>query len=190
MQTRQLTLLSMLTALSIGIQLTPRPPNVEFTSFISFTAGVILGSGAGGFVGALTMLINGFLSPWGQAGMNMPFQVVGMALAGFLGGVYKMLSPSRLGSKGFCLETAIMGALVALIYDLITNVGFGLQLVFSGMDPALALLLPIAYGSFFSLIHIASNVVVFGALHLPFADALNHLNVEGLSWLKRERLHS
>ena len=190
MQTRQLTLLSMLTALCIGIQLTPRPPNIEFTSFISFTAGVILGSWAGGFVGALTMLINGFLSPWGNAGVNMPFQVAGMALAGVLGGVYKMLSPSRLNSKGFCLETAVMGALVAFVYDLVTNLGFGLQLVFSGMDPTLGLLLPIAYGSFFSLIHVVSNVVVFGALYLPFADALNHLNVGGLSWLKRERLHS
>jgi len=190
MQTRHLALLSLLTALCIGIQLTPRPPNVEFTSFISFTVGVVLGSWAGGFVGALTMLINGFLSPWGNAGLIMPFQVVGMALAGVLGGVYKMLFPGRLNSKGFCLETAVMGALVAFIYDLITNLGVGLQFLLSGMDPALALLLPIAYGSFFSLVHVLSNVVVFGALYLPFADALNRFNVGGLSWLKRERLHS
>lgn len=41
--TRKLALFGILTALCLAIQLTPRPPNVEFTSFITFTVGVIYG---------------------------------------------------------------------------------------------------------------------------------------------------
>jgi len=190
MDTHKLALLSLLTALCIGIQLTPRPPNVEFTSLISFTVGAAFGLWAGALLGGMTMLINGFFSPWGQAGLNMPFQVAGMAFAGILGRVYKRFAPNKFNSTRFCLETGILGALIALIYDLITNVGIGVQFILAGMDPTLALFSAIAYGSFFSVIHILSNSAVFGFLLLPFANALNSLKVGELFWSKREHLSS
>jgi len=192
MNARQLALLSLLSALSVGIQLIPRPPNVEFTSLVSFTAGFLFGFWAGAVVGAMTMFVNGFLSPWGLGGLNIPFQMGGMIIAGVLGHAYKTYASNKLNLTSFCLETAVLGGLIALIYDFITNVGVGIQYIISGMDPALALFSAIAYGSFFSLIHIFSNSAVFGSLFLPIVNALGNLKTaEGEQhWSKKEHSYS
>ncbi len=121
------------------------------------------------------MFINGFLSPYGFAGLNMPFQMFGMAIAGIVGGAYRRLMPGQIDSARFCTETAIAGAVIALIFDLVTNVGVGFQLVLAGTNFALAMLTAIAYGIFFSIIHILSNTVVFGILTLPSINTLNNL---------------
>jgi len=89
MNTRKLALIAILTALCTAVQIAPRPPNVEFTSFFSFTFGLIEGVVIGAFFGAFVMLVNGFLSPIGFGGLNIPFQVAGMMIAALLGGVYR-----------------------------------------------------------------------------------------------------
>ena len=190
MKTRKLALLIVLAATCLGLQLLPRPPNVEFTSFLSFIVGLMEGVVVGVFFGGFVMLVNGFLSPWGFGGLNIPFQMVGMAVAGVFGGFYRRFTRDVSFSARFCLETAVLGALIALIYDVVTNVGFGVQLMLSGMDPTVALFTSIAYGSFFSLLHVLSNSVVFGALFLPLTNALSSLKVGDLNWLRRERLCS
>jgi len=87
--TRQLALFSVLIATCLGVQLSPRPGNVEFTSLITFTLGVFFGGVIAGMFGASVMFVNGFLSPWGLAGMNMPFQMAGMIIIGVAGGIYR-----------------------------------------------------------------------------------------------------
>jgi len=174
-KTPKLALFGILAALCLALQLTPRPPNVEFTSFFTFTVGVIYGTLNGAFFGCFVMFVNGFLSPYGFAGLNMPFQMVGMMMAGILGGVYRRLMPEQIDSTKFCIETAVIGAIIALIYDLITNVGVGFQLVISGTNLALAILTAIAYGVFFSMVHIFSNTAVFGILTLPSIKTLKDL---------------
>jgi uncharacterized membrane protein len=173
--TQKLALFTILAALCLAVQLTPRPPNVEFTSFLAFIVGAIYGVLHGGFFGSIIMFVNGFLSPYGFAGLIMPFQMVGMAIAGILGGVYKRLMPKQTGSARFCAETAIVGAIIALIYDLVTNVGVGFCFVLSGTNITLAILTAIAYGAFFSAVHIVSNTAVFGILTLPSIKTLNNL---------------
>jgi len=168
-------LFGILAALCLAIQLTPRPPNVEFTSFLTFTVGVICGVLDGVFFGCFIMFVNGFFSPYGFAGLNMPFQMFGMAIAGILGGVYRRLMPEQTDSARFCTETAIMGAVIALIFDLVTNVGVGFQLFLAGTNFALAMLTAMAYGVFFSVIHIFSNTAVFGILTLPSIKTLTNL---------------
>lgn len=190
MNPQRLALLSALTAVCLGVQLLPRPPNVEFTSLFVFVTGVVFGVVFGAMLGAFVMFVNGFLSPWGLAGMNMPFQVAGMVIAGILGGVYRMFAPRQMNSARFCLEAAVMGTLIALIFDLITNVGVGVQYMLAGMDPTTALFLALAYGSFFSLVHTFSNSAVFGLLFVPFVNVLNKKRVGELYWLKREHLSS
>lgn len=165
--TQKLALFTILTALCLAIQLTPRPPNLEFTSLFTFTVGVIYGVLYGGFFGFIIMFVNGFLSPYGVAGLILPFQMVGMAIVGFLGGVYRRFVHEQADPKRFCTETAILGAVVALIYDLVTNLGVGFQFFLSGTNLALAMLSAVAYGAFFSIVHIVSNTVVFGVLTLP-----------------------
>jgi hypothetical protein len=190
MNSRRLASFIALTASCLGLQLIPRPPNVEFTSFFAFVVGLTQGAVIGAFFGSFVMFVNGFLSPWGFGGLNMPFQMLGMAIAGILGGFYKRFTQNMNFSARFCLETAILGGSIALVYDLITNVGYGFQLVLTGMDPTLALFSAIAYGSFFSLAHVLSNSAVFGAMFLPLANMLNSLKIGELPWSKKERLYS
>jgi len=190
MKTHKLAFLIILTALCLALQITPRPPNVEFTSFFCFIMGLAEGAVFGAFFGSFAMLVNGFLSPYGFGGLNIPFQMIGMIIAGVLGGVYKRSTRNITFSAKFSLETAVLGAFIALTYDLITNLGFGIQLVLAGENPSLALVTAVASGSFFSLLHIVSNTLVFGVLFLPVTNALNSLNVGEFRWSKKEHLYS
>jgi len=170
----KLALMSILAALCLALQLTPRPPNVEFTSFFTFIVGLSYGILNGALFGFFVMFVNGFLSSYGYAGLNMPFQMVGMAIVGIIGAVYRQRMTQQIKAN-FCLETAVIGALSALIYDLITNVGVGFSYVLAGMNFALAMITAIAYGTFFSIIHISSNTAVFGILTLPSIKILRNL---------------
>jgi hypothetical protein len=148
------------------------------------------GALVGALFGTLVMFINGFLSSYGFGGLNIPFQIGGMIIAAVLGDVYGRYTHNITLPTNFFLETAVLGAFIALVYDVITNLGFGLQLILTGEDSSLALFTALANGSFYSLLHIASNSVVFGVLFLPVTKALNSLRVGESPWSKRERLYS
>jgi len=182
-------LLGVLTAIGLVVQLLPRPPNVEFTSLLTFVVGVIFGTATGVVCGGLIMFINCFLSPWGFAGLLMPFQIVGMAIAGLSGGIYKRYLPNPT-QTWFFVEAAVLGAFIALIYDFITNIGVAFSFVIAGAPPSLALFSALTWGAPFSLIHVISNTAVFGATFLPLMKALHNL-LDGVGvWLKKEQLHS
>lgn len=165
---------SILTVICLAIQLSPRPPNVEFTSLFTFIVGFIYGSFAGILFGGFVMFVNGFFSPWGFAGLNMPFQMIGMSLIGLAGGVYQKFSKGYT-SRSFCFETAVLGAFFTTIYDLITNLGVAFQFVLAGTPLDLAVLTALAYGTPLSLIHVASNTAVFGVAFLPLIKAVNNV---------------
>lgn len=169
-----LAFVSVLVAVCLAIQLAPRPPNVEFTSFFTFAVGFMFGSLIGVSFGSLIMFVNGFFSPWGFAGLNMPFQMVGMSLIGLAGGVYRKYAQSY-STSAFFVEASILGAILTVVYDLITNLGVALSYMVIGMDPTLAITAAIAYGAPFSLIHIFSNNFVFGVAFSPLVRALNHV---------------
>jgi hypothetical protein len=192
MNTRKLAFFIIMTALCLAIQIAPRPPNTaEFTSFFAFIVGLTEGAVIGAFLGSFVMLINGFVSPYGFGGLNIPFQMAGMIIAGVLGGAYRRFTPNINFSAKFSLETAVLGALIALVFDLITNIGFGIQLVFFTRESlSLALFTTFAIGAFYSLLHIISNCVVFGVLFLPIMNALNSSKVGGSNWSKKEHLYS
>jgi hypothetical protein len=144
----------------------------------------------GAVFGAFVMLVNGFLSPVGFGGLNIPFQVVGMMIAALVGGAYRRYTRNTVFRADFFFETALLGAVIALIYDVITNVGFALQLILTGDTPALALFTSLAYGSWYSLLHVVSNAVVFGVLFIPVTKALNNLKVGESLWSRKEQLPS
>jgi len=170
----KIALISVLTALCLAIQLSPRPPNVEFTSLFTFIMGFFFGSILGILFGGFVMFVNGFFSPWGFAGLNMPFQIVGMALVGLAGGFYRRYLQSYDSTK-FCIEVAVIGAFFTMLYDLITNFGVALSYMLVGMHPTLAVITALAYGTPFSLIHVFSNIAVFGLVFFPMIKALNHV---------------
>jgi len=170
---RRIALLSVLTALCIGIQLTPRPPNVEFTSLICFVVGFMFGAAFGVALGTLTMFINGFLSPWGVAGVVMPYQMAGMALIGFMGGVYRRVlgknpveitDPPRILN----LEVSFLAAFLTLVYDVITNIGWALPY---GVPIIVALI----QGAWFTVVHVASNIVFFGSAFFILVRVISNL---------------
>jgi uncharacterized membrane protein len=165
--------MSVLTALCLAIQLAPRPPNVEFTSLFAFVLGFAFGPFVGVFFGGFVMFVNGFFSPWGFAGLVMPFQIVGMALVGLAGGLYRKYSQGY-GSAKFYLEVAVLGAFLTVVYDLVTNFGVALPLMAS-MDPTLAVITALAYGLPFCLVHVFSNIVVFGIVFFPLVKVLDNV---------------
>ena len=183
METRQLTLLSVLSALCVGIQLTPRPPNVEFTSLIVFLVGALFGIPIGAGLGILVMFINGFLSPWGCAGLMLPFQVTGMVIVGIVGGLYGR-KREGLSHVGSCFEAAVLGALLTLVYDVITNFGVAVSYMFIGMLVSVAFVSAIVSGALFSLVHVASNTVVFAVAFLFLANALQKFLRGEKAWRK------
>ncbi len=186
--TRQLVLLVILTALCVGIQLTPRPlPNVEFTSLVVFLVGAVFGTTFGATLGILVMLINGFFSPWGFAGLMLPFQITGMIIVGIGGGIYRRTRDGLYDAKS-CLETAVLGAFLTLIYDIITNFGVAITFMLSGTPILLAFVSAIISGALFSLIHIVSNIFVFGLIFFPLTNTLQKLLGGGKPWKKEPLL--
>jgi len=171
---RIIALIGVLTALCLAIQLSPRPPNVEFTSLFTFILGFMFGSIMGISFGSFVMFVNAFFSPWGFAGLNMPFQIAGMAVVGLAGGLYRRYLQSYNSAK-FYIEVAVLGAFLTVLYDLITNFGVALSYMIVGMHPTLAVITALAYGTPFSIIHVFSNIVVFGIVFLPVIKALNNV---------------
>lgn len=181
--TRQITMLSIVAALCIGIQLTPRPPNVEFTSLIVFLVGAVFGIPIAAGLGALVMFINGFFSPWGFAGLMMPFQVIGMVIVGVGGGLYRRRKEGPYDTSS-CIETAILGAFLTLVYDVITNFGVAISYTLLGMPILLAFINVIISGALFSLIHVVSNTAVFALIFFPLSNALQKLLGGESTWKK------
>jgi len=185
--TRQLVLLTTLAALCTGIQLTPRPPNVEFTSLVVFLVGAIFGISSGVALGILVMFINGFFSPWGFAGLMLPFQVTGMVIVGIGGGLYGR-TKNGLYDAMSCIETAILGAFLTLVYDVITNFGVAVSYMLIGMPILLAFVSALISGALFSVIHIVSNAAVFGLIFLPLTNTLQKLLGGEKTWKKESLL--
>jgi len=185
--TRQLVLLITLAALCTGIQLTPRPPNVEFTSLVVFLVGAIFGISSGIALGVLVMFINAFFSPWGFAGLMLPFQVTGMAVVGIGGGLYGR-TKNGLYAASSCIEVAILGAFLTLVYDLITNFGVAVSYMLIGMPLLLAFISALISGAPFSAIHIVSNIAVFGLIFFPLTNTLQKLLGGEKTWKKEPLL--
>jgi hypothetical protein len=177
MDTKRIALLSVLTALSVGIQLLPgRMPSIESTSFISFIVGVVFGSWTGGFLGALVMFANGFLSSWGLGGLNMPFQMAGMGLIGFVGGLYgKAIRSDDVIRGRNVAESVVLGAFLTLLYDVLTNFGFAVQItLFTGVPLWAAFVGALITGAIFASIHVVSNAFLFFAA-MPMVKAMREL---------------
>ena len=179
MNSKRLALLTALTALCVGIQLAPRPPNIEFTSLICFLSGFLFGAVLGASLGAMTMFINGFLSPWGVAGPIMYFQITGMALVGAAGGIYrKFLDKNSLKRATITFEVAILAAFLTLIYDVITNVGHAFLFNIN-------IIVALVTGVWLMIVHVASNVVLFGAAFFDLVKTVSKLLGESV-WEPRK----
>jgi hypothetical protein len=144
---------------------------VEFTSVFVFIVGAAFGMILGGFLGAFVMLLNGFLSSWGFAGLMMPFQISGMVIVGVAGAMYGRSKEGKytLSSSG---EAAVLGAFLTLVYDLITNFGVGVSRMLVGIPFFPAMVSAMIPGVPFSIVHVASNALVFLVAFFPLNRAV------------------
>ena len=189
LNTRQIALLSVLTAVSLGIQLTPRPMNVESTSLLTFLVGILYGGIIGGFFGGSVMFVNGFLSPWGYGGLVIPFQMAGMAIIGFTAGIYRR-SLNKLNNARISAEVAVLGAFLTLLYDVITNTGVAVQIMSAEVPLIIALISVFSTGVFASAIHIVSNTFLFASGFIPLLKALQNIPGGEALWSRKELLRS
>jgi len=171
---RRIAVISILASLCVGAQLAPRPPNVESTSLICFLTGFLFGALSGALLGALTMFVSGFLSPYGFAGIIMPFQIVGMAVIGFAGGVYrKLLGRNFPAGWQLRLEVSFLASFLTLIYDVITNFGYAIQFNVN-------LIVALFTGVWFAVVHNISNITLFGGAFFPLTKII--CNLVGEKW--------
>ena len=180
--TKKLALLIALTALCLGVQLIPRPPNVEFTSLIVFVVGATFGGSLGISLGVLIMFINGFFSFWGFAGLMLPFQLIGMVVTGMGGGLYRQMKDGLYGVNS-CFETAVLGSFLTLLYDLITNLGVAVSLMLGGTPFFLSCISTMISGAPFLVIHVISNTIIFGTCFFPLINTLQKLMGERNNWI-------
>ncbi len=169
--TRKIALLSLLFAVCTALQLVPRPPGLEFTSLITFATGVVFGSVFGASLGVFVMSVNAFLSPWGFASLNMFFQMLGMAIIGAVGGFYKI---DKGRSARFFVETAILGAFLTFIYQMIVNGGYAiyLSLFLSHISVLDALVLVQVTGIIFTVTQVSTNTIIFGVGAIPLINSI------------------
>jgi hypothetical protein len=124
------------------------------------------------------MFINGFLSPYGFAGtVIMPFQIVGMALIGVAGGVYrKILGGNFNAGRQLKLEVCFLASFLTLVYDVITNVGFAIQFNVN-------LVVALFAGAWPAVIHNISNIIFFSAAFFHLTKIIGKLVNEKI-WIK------
>ena len=130
-------------------------PNLELVTVAAFASGVLLGARDGAGVAGLTMLLFSLLNPYGAAHpLVTASQVVGEALVGATGGAAGGLAARPVVTRAVVLGLA--GALLTLIYDLLTNVATGI--VYGQMRATLLGGIP------FALWHIGTNCALFASL--------------------------
>jgi len=171
LNTQKTALFTVLVAICTAIQTMPRPLGLEFTSLLTFSAGSVFGSLLGASFGAMVMFVNAFLSPWGFAGLNMPFQMLGMCIIGAVGGFYKIENSDN---KELYAGSAVLGAFLTFIYYLITNLGFAVYLT-RGILSFEAIVFAQVNGAFFTLIYTVSNTFLFGVGAIPIVNTMRKL---------------
>jgi hypothetical protein len=130
-------------------------PNLELVTLAAFASGALLGARDGAGVAGLTMLLYSVLNPYGVAPpLVTGAQVVGEALVGATGGWTSGWSRAPVAVRAALL--GLVGALLTLVYDAITNAATGLT--FGQMRVTLMGGIP------FALWHIATNTALFAAL--------------------------
>lgn len=189
--TRRIALASALTAATIviayakGLGMVALPGLVEFMTVTIFVTGFCFGWITGLFVGSvaatLYMLIPApFAHPAAWIFAISPILLVVMAALGAFYGVVggilgKSRNPEKKGSK-FALELALWGALLTLVYDVFSSIGFYLAYpVYSSVSEAIILTFVPLYLPYPPIIHTVTNAIVFAVVATPLIIAVQSL---------------
>lgn len=161
---KKLAMLSMLSAAAIASNyLLIGVANVKFMDLIVFTAGYVMGPRMGASTGVMIWLIYGTLNPYG---FNFPILIatmLGEAMFGLVGGFYgRGKSPSGWGIDPWAVVIAFI---TTSIYDLFTN-------VVSAYIIGLPIIVGLATGIPFMIVHVVSNSLFFGIGFKPLSSSI------------------
>jgi hypothetical protein len=147
-------------------------PNVELITTVVALGGLTLGAGNGLLIGGASMLLYGALNAWGPAYPPLwAMQIGGMALTGLMFGLLRkpLLRLSRPLPRA--LFFALLGGVMTLLYDLLTNLAFPL----AARMPLQGVLTTLAAGVPFALVHVGTNVALFAVVVPVAADQLRKM---------------
>jgi len=145
-------------------------PNVELMSFIIFISGFLMGVWEGVVVALVSTLIYTIWNPWGPPLLPISLaQIMCEVVIGFSGGIYGRRKSEKKEST-LVIEAAILGAVLTLFYDIITNVAFAIA--FGLVNEMIYVLL---MGIWYSAFHIFTNAMIFGTLTLPVYKAFKNM---------------
>jgi len=137
-------------------------PNIELVTATIFIAGYLLGPSRGLIVGALAEFIFGLVNPLGaSAPPLLAAQVVSMAVVGCVGGLVGLWSYIHGKIILRILIFAGLGFFLTLMFDVLTTLSFAVFL--SGLSFP-KILATFTIGSFFYVIHLAVNTLIFGLI--------------------------
>jgi len=139
--------------------------NVKLMDLIVFTSGNLQGPALGALTGALIWLVYGTLNPYGFSLPILLATMLGETLYGLAGGLYKG-TPSTI--RGFSFGLGAVGFLLTFLYDLFTN-------VVSGLTAGIPVVVALATGVPFTLVHTASNFLLFGFAFHPLNQSIRSL---------------
>jgi len=103
--------------------------------------------------------------------LMLPFQICGMVIIGIVGGLYGKTKKGMYDLSS-CGETAVLGAFLTLVYDVVTNFGVAVSYMLTGVSMLPALITAMVSGAPFSAVHVVSNFFVFLAAFFPLTRVL------------------
>ena len=129
-------------------------PNVEFFTYLCFVAGYLFGIWSGALTAAVAMTLYSLFNPYGPAGPVLTVaKVLATIVVGTAGGVAFRLKFVPRSTLPSLIVTALLGLVLTLQFDLITNLAI---VATTGQ------FWPIMVGAIpFAAVHIVSNTVIF-----------------------------
>jgi energy-coupling factor transport system substrate-specific component len=144
-------------------------PNIELVTAVCFSAGFLLGPVAGMLTGVLTETLFAGFHPMGSTfGPVLLAQVLGMAIAGWLGAVTALVIRRNRSGWFYTAVVACASIVTTAVFDLLTNLAFPLSAGFSHAQFLASMLAAVPFAG----IHIVSNFFVFLLVVAPLLPRL------------------
>ena len=175
MNSKKIAMIAILVSVAIATNYAMMPLyNIKLMDIIVFLGGFCFGPLAGALIGVTSWVVYGTLNPLGFSIPILLATMLSESIYGVAGGLIKMSFTENF--SGFKKEQTsvyvffgILGFLLTLTYDVITNIVFGY--VYS---PSILVAIIVGFVPF-GLVHVISNAFFFGLGCVPAINAL--LNV-------------
>ncbi|MFX1562263.1 MAG: hypothetical protein ACFFDP_03035 [Promethearchaeota archaeon] len=167
----KVSLIAILTATALGGNYAlSGVPNVEISSVMVFLSGFLFGFTIGALVGFTAMTIYQFLNPWGPFIPPIGGAVIACTVfIGIVGGISgRNYQIGKTVEIKWVTGLALLGVTTTLFFDLATNYAYTITF-------GVPYIVAVTFGLPFSLIHVASNGLLFGLLTPPISQVVSQI---------------